>query len=70
VRKRGFDIVLRRQVRKQRIALEDESGRALLRRAIDVRLGVEPCLTTALDPAQGGAAQPRDAAQDRRLAAA
>ena len=70
MRHRGGDIAERRQMRKQCVALEHESGGARLGRAVDAGSRVEPRVRSAHDAAFAGPMQAGDAAQDRRLAAA
>ncbi len=55
-------------MRKQRVLLEDEADRALLRRQIDAGVRVEPRVIAERDPPAVGTAQAGDRSQDGRLA--
>jgi hypothetical protein len=59
------DVLLDRQVRKERVLLEDVTDRPLLRPPVDPPLCVEPDLLAAGDPAALGTGKTREGTQDR-----
>ena len=63
-------VLLHRQVREERVLLEDVAHRALLGLEEHAALGVEPDLVAERDAAAPRAHQAGDGAQDRRLAGA
>jgi hypothetical protein len=64
------DVVERAHAREQRIALEDETDAAALRRQLDSGGGVEPALAVERHPAPLGPQQPGQRSQQRALAGA
>ena len=57
-------------MREERVVLEDEADRTLLRTAIDPALGIEPDLVSARDDAARRPRETGNRAQDGRLACA
>lgn len=65
----GADVIRHRQVRKQHVVLEQKGRFTLLRRQVDLLLGIEEHLAIHNDPALIRRLDARDAAQREALAA-
>ena len=64
------DVLLDVQMRKERVLLEHEADRALLRSAVDAAFGIEPDSSPQAIVASRRPSEPRDRAQHGRLAGA
>jgi len=64
------DVALHRQVREERIVLEDVADRPGFGRDVDPPRGIEPHVVSERDPARLRSQQPGDRAQEGRLAGA